>query len=72
MTNASSNIVSDLSARYLNEPQSVVCGIKGGWYAMDGKGKLPFGPFSNREKCLTRISQFNSWSMSSHLRHRPT
>ncbi len=59
MTDAPSNTVSDLTARYLNEPQSVFRGIKGGWYAMDEKGHLSFGPFSNRENCLTRISQFN-------------
>ena len=60
MTDAHSNTVSDLTARYLNEPQSVFRGVECGWYAMDRKGKLPFGPFSNRENCLTRISQFNS------------
>lgn len=60
VTNAPSNTVSDLTARFMNEPQSIFRGVKDGWYAMDGKGNLSFGPFPNRENCLTRISQFNS------------
>ena len=59
------------TARYVNEPQSVLRGIKHGWYAMDGNGRLAFGPFFNRETCLSRIFQFAAWSKSSALRQRP-
>ena len=59
------------TARYVNEAQSVLRGIKDGWYAMDGDGRLAFGPFFNRETCLSRIFQFSVWSKSSELRQRP-
>ena len=45
--------------RYINELQSDLRAIKEGWYAMDESGNLLFGPFSNQENCLTRISQFS-------------
>jgi len=57
--------------QYINERQSDLRGIENGWYAMDHEGSLAFGPFSNREICLTRIAQFTTWSKSSALRHRP-
>lgn len=57
---------------YVNERQSGLRGIKNGWYAADSNGALAFGPFSNRETCLSRISQLFAWSESSALRHRPT
>ena len=57
---------------YINEHQSDIRGIKPGWYAMDEDGDLSFGPFYNRENCLTRISQFASWSTSFELRRRPS
>jgi hypothetical protein len=47
---------------YINEDKSDIRGIKPGWYAMDENGNLSFGPFSNRENCFTRISQFADWS----------
>jgi len=53
---------------YLNEDQSDMRGIKSGWYAMDEDGNLIFGPFSNREKCLTRIGLFVNWSTFLELR----
>ena len=56
---------------YINDRQSDIRGIKPGWYAMAEDGDLSFGPFSNRENCLTRISQFVSWSTSFELRRRP-
>jgi hypothetical protein len=56
---------------YVNERQSGLRGITNGWYAMDADGNLSFGPFANRENCMTRIFQFRSWSTSSLLRHRP-
>jgi hypothetical protein len=59
------------TARYFNEIQSSRRGIKDGWYAMNEKGIPAFGPFSNRETCLSRIFQFATWSKSSELRHRP-
>lgn len=57
--------------QYFNERQSHLRGIKDGWYAMDGDGSLAFGPFSNRETCLTRISQLAVWIRSSGTRERP-
>ena len=55
---------------YINEDKSDMRAIKPGWYAMDDDGNLSFGPFFNREDCLTRISQFVTWSLSHEL-HRP-
>ena len=55
---------------YVNERQSDLRGIKSGWYAMEGDGSLSFGPFANRENCMTRIFQFKSWSTLSALRGR--
>lgn len=49
---------------YINECQSDLRGVKEGWYAIDEHGNLLFGPFSNQETCLTRISQSVSWSTS--------
>ena len=57
---------------YVNEHQSELRGIKDGWYAMHPDGTLSFGPFSNRETCMTRIYQFVNWSASSALRRRAT
>ena len=37
---------------YINELQSDLRGIKEGWYAIDERGNLLSGPFSNRENCL--------------------
>jgi hypothetical protein len=42
---------------YINELQSDLRGVKEGWYAIDERGRLLSGPFSNQEICLTRISQ---------------
>jgi hypothetical protein len=60
------------SPRYINQHQSAHRGIAEGWYAANADGALSFGPFSNRETCLTRIDQFLKWSVSSRLRQRPT
>lgn len=57
--------------QFVNEGQSALRGIDGGWYAMDGDGCYAFGPFLNRENCLSRIFQFATWSKSSLLRRRP-
>lgn len=57
--------------QYMNERQSDLRGIKDGWYAMDGDGALAFGPFFNRETCLSRIFQFAAWSKASALRRQP-
>jgi hypothetical protein len=57
--------------QFVNDGQSALRGIDGGWYAMDGDGRYAFGPFLNRETCLSRIFQFATWSKSSALRHRP-
>jgi hypothetical protein len=37
---------------YVNEQQSDVRGIKGGWYTIDERGKLGSGPFSTASECL--------------------
>jgi hypothetical protein len=57
---------------YLNAQKSGNRGLVEGWYALDGDGKLSFGPFSTRESCLSRISQFTAWAASSALRLRPS
>jgi hypothetical protein len=54
--------MTDSTPHYINELQSVLRGVQEGWYAMDEHGKLLFGPFSNQENCLTRISV--NWSAS--------
>jgi hypothetical protein len=59
------------TAEYMNERQSDLRGIKDGWYAVNADGTLAFGPFFNRETCLSRILQFATWSKSSALRKRP-
>jgi hypothetical protein len=56
------------TAQYVNERQSDLRGIKDGWYAMSADGALAFGPFCNRETCLSRILQFATRSDSSALR----
>jgi len=38
---------------YVNERQSDLRGVKEGWYAIDDRGHLLFGPFSVRQKCLS-------------------
>jgi hypothetical protein len=60
-----------LTAQYVNERQSDLRGVKDGWYAIDGTGALAFGPFFNRETCLSRILQLATWSKSSAARQRP-
>jgi hypothetical protein len=42
---------------YINELHSDLRGVTEGWYAIDERGNLLLGPFSNRENCLTGISQ---------------
>lgn len=42
---------------HVNERQSDLRGVKEGWYAIDDRGRLLFGPFSVRQKCLGRIYQ---------------
>ena len=45
---------------YINEHHSDLRGVKEGWYAIDERGNLLLGPFSNRENCLTGISQLGT------------
>jgi hypothetical protein len=47
---------------YINELHSDLRGVKEGWYAIDERGTLLLGPFSNRETCLTKISQAMNWA----------
>ena len=42
---------------YISEHKSDMRGIKCGWYAIEDDGDLSSGPFSNREKCVRRITQ---------------
>jgi hypothetical protein len=42
---------------YVNELRSDLRGVKEGWYAIDERGKLLLGPYSNLEICLRRIIQ---------------
>ena len=41
----------------INEVESDRRGIKDGWYAINGVGKLGCGPFGNREDCLSSINR---------------
>ena len=56
---------------YINERQSDLRAVKEGWYATDEHGILLFGPFSNQEKCLTRMSQSVKWSSALETRRPP-
>ena len=49
--------ISMTDPHYINELRSDLRGVKEGWYAIDERGRLLSGPFSNQEICLTRISQ---------------
>jgi hypothetical protein len=42
---------------YIGENESNMRGIQSGWYAIEDDGDLSSGPFSNREKCVGRITQ---------------
>jgi hypothetical protein len=46
-----------IDPHYINELQSDLRAIKEGWDAIDKYGILCLGPFSDRETCLTKISQ---------------
>jgi hypothetical protein len=59
------------SPHYINEDRSEMRGIKSGWYATDGDGKLSSGPFSSREECLGRRSQPVIGSAPPKARPRP-
>ena len=59
----------NLTLRYINEVESDRRGVKDGWYAVNGVGKLGCGPFENREECLAGIMQqlaainaFHQWN----------
>jgi hypothetical protein len=43
--------------RYIGENESDMRSIQCGWYAIEDDGDLFYGPFSNREKCVRRITQ---------------
>jgi hypothetical protein len=44
-------------SHYSGENESDMCGIKCGWYAIEDDGDLSAGHFSNREKCVWRITK---------------
>jgi hypothetical protein len=52
--------MTESNPHYINECQSDFRAVKEGWYAMDEHGNLLFGPFSDRENCLTRINELVS------------
>jgi hypothetical protein len=58
--------MTDSNPHYIDELQSDLRSVKEGWYAMDEHGALFLGPFSNRETCLTRISQAVNWAEYKH------
>ena len=45
------------TAHKVDERESDMRAIKEGWYAMDEKGKLTSGPYSNREDCSKDIAR---------------
>ena len=47
----------NLTPCHINETESDRRGIKDGWYAINGVGKLGCGPFGNREDCLSSINR---------------
>ena len=51
------HVMKNLNPRHINETESDRRGVKGGWYAINGVGKLGSGPFENREDCLSAIDQ---------------
>jgi hypothetical protein len=63
--------MTDSNPRYINELQSDLRGVKEGWYAIDERGNLSSGPFNNRERCLTRISQAANWAADTRQRIAP-
>ena len=42
---------------YVNEHTSDIRAIEPGWYGVESNGKLSSGPYPNRGKCLTGITQ---------------
>ena len=58
--------MTDSNPHYINELQSDLRCVKEGWYVIDERGTLLLGPFSNRETCLTRISQAVNWAEYKH------
>jgi hypothetical protein len=52
---------------YINEQQSVIRGIKRGWYTMDERGQLGSGPFTSPSECLGSGSQPKNASMPTWL-----
>jgi hypothetical protein len=59
------------TARYINEHQSDMRGIKDGWYAIEDDGNLSSGPFSSREDCIKRITQPTNGTMASSSEREP-
>jgi hypothetical protein len=41
----------DHTPLYLGEGQSLRCGVRQGWYAVDQHGNLQSGPYPTRENC---------------------
>jgi hypothetical protein len=40
---------------FIDEDGAYRRGIKSGWYAINERGTLSFGPYSSREECADRI-----------------
>jgi hypothetical protein len=49
--------MADSKPHFINELQSDLRAVKEGWYAIDERGNLLSGPFSNRETGLMGISR---------------
>ena len=58
--------MTDPNPHYINELQSDLRCVKEGWYAIDERGNLLVGPFSNRENCLSGIIQSANWAAFKH------
>ena len=56
---------------YIGENESDMRGIQCGWYAIEDDGDLSSGPFSNREKCVRRITQPTNGTGASKLQRLP-
>jgi hypothetical protein len=52
---------------HISENESDMRGNQCGWYAIVDDGDLSSGPFSNREKCLRRITQPTNATRASKL-----
>jgi hypothetical protein len=50
---------------YIGEHNTAMRDIKPGWYAIEERGGLSFGPFSSREGCIKKIAPPTNGKISS-------